>query len=70
MLNEFDIVNWYIEVLEGGFNSKTILKDFIVAQAELKKLKEDSIITKNRFEKELEKKGQQYIDTKNSLIKL
>ena len=30
--NEMDIVRWYTEVLENGFNSKTILQDFLKAQ--------------------------------------
>ena len=38
MVEELEIVNWYIEVLEGGFNTKTIMKDFIEGQAEIKRL--------------------------------
>ena len=63
-------MKWYIDVFEGGFNTKTIMKDFVLAQVEIKKHKEDAIRTKKKFEKELEKKGQQFIETKNALRKL
>jgi len=32
-VNEVDIVKWYIEVFENGYDSKTLLKDFIEGQA-------------------------------------
>ena len=38
--NEMDIVRWYIEFFENGFNSKTILQDFIEAQNKITELTE------------------------------
>ena len=37
---EFQIVKWYIDVLEGGFDTKNLLKDFVQAQEDLKSLTE------------------------------
>ena len=34
-----EIVKWYIEVIEGGFDTKTILPDFLAANREIKTLK-------------------------------
>ena len=42
MNEEFKIVDWYIEVLEGGRNTRTLLRDFVQAQAEIKALKESA----------------------------
>jgi len=35
---DLEIVQWYIEVLEGGFDTKNILKDFVKAQEDIKEL--------------------------------
>ena len=44
-----DIVKWYIEVFEQGFDTKTIIKDFIEGQAEIKRLQEKLKYTKNKL---------------------
>ena len=49
LVEELEIVNWYIQVLEGGNNTKTLLKDFVKAQAEIKMLKENFRYTKNKL---------------------
>ena len=54
MVEELEIVNWYIEVLEGGFNTKTIMKDFIEGQAEIKRLQEKLKNTKMKLKKRLQ----------------
>ena len=54
MVEELEIVNWYIEVLEGGFNTKTIMKDFIEGQAEIKRLQEKLKDTKMKLKKRLQ----------------
>ena len=54
--NEMDIVKWYIEVLEGGFNTKTILKDFVDAQNQIKYLTQKLNKTKTKLERKLKKK--------------
>ena len=38
--NEMDIVRWYIEFFENGYNSKTVIQDFIEAQNKIKELTE------------------------------
>lgn len=55
-MEEFQIVNWYIEVLEGGRNTKTLLKDFVQAQAEIKQLREGAKKTKSKLVQQLERK--------------
>ena len=47
LTEEFEIVNWYIQVVEEGRNTKTLLKDFVKLQAENKILKENFKLTKN-----------------------
>ena len=47
LTEEFEIVNWYIQVVEEGRNTKTLLKDFVKAQTENKMLKENFRLTKN-----------------------
>lgn len=53
--NEMEIVKWYIEVLEGGFNTKTILKDFVDAQNQIKYLTSKLNKTKIKLENKLSK---------------
>lgn len=40
--------------MEGGFDTKTIMKDFIQAQAEIKRLKEKLKNTKSTLNKKLQ----------------
>ena len=52
------IVDWYIQVLESGKNTKTLLKDYIESQTELKALKETHRKTKNSLTHKLTKTQQ------------
>ena len=40
-MEEFKVVNWYIQVFEEGRNTKTLLNDFVMAQEEIRQLKEN-----------------------------
>ena len=70
LFNEFDIVKWYIQVLESGHNTKTLLEDFILAQDEIKSLQEKLRKSKLTFEKQLTKKERLFQETKAALINL
>ena len=48
LTEEFEIVNWYIQVVEEGRNTKNLLKDFVKLQTENKMLKENFKLTKNK----------------------
>ena len=50
---EFQIVKWYIDVLEGGFDTKNLLKDFVQAQEDLKSLTERAAQEKTKLESQL-----------------
>ena len=63
LTDDLQIVNWYIEVIEGGFNTRTIMKDFIQAQAEIKKLKEKLRETKINLQKKLQNTNKDLFDT-------
>ena len=53
-------MRWYIEVLEGGHNTKDLLKNFVNAQAEIKLLRENQRYHSARMQKKLQ-------DTKTKL---
>lgn len=36
--NEFELLDWYIQVMEGGHNSKTLLRDFILVKSKMSSL--------------------------------
>ena len=63
LINEFEIVEWYIEVLEGGHNSKELLKNFVLAQAQIKQLEASAVKSKYKFEKKLKFKTNQLKET-------
>ena len=46
MHEEIEVVNWYIQVFEGGHNTKNLLKEFIAAKAEIKTLEAKAKRTK------------------------
>ena len=49
--NEFEVLKWYIDIYENGHNTKDLLKNFFLAQAEIKALKESKRAEKLRLEK-------------------
>lgn len=55
MFEEFEIVDWYIKVMEDGKNTKTLLRDYIKAQAEIKELKDRAVKKKAQYAKKLTK---------------
>ena len=61
---ELEIVKWYIEVFEGGNDTKNILQDFVEAQAEIKRLKKEANKTKTTLEKRLDKLNKLFKETK------
>ena len=70
MQADLEIVDWYITVLEGGHNTKTLLKDFVQATQDLKALKLKSDRKKEKLNNELALRSKQLKDTKIELIKL
>ena len=67
LTDDLQIVNWYIEVIEGGFNTRTIMKDFIQAQAEIKQLKEKLRDTKANLQKKLHNTNKNLFETTQKL---
>ena len=61
--NEMDIVRRYIEFFENGFNSKTILQDFIEAQNKIKELTETLRTTQSQLKNKLESKEKKLKET-------
>ena len=70
LLEEFKVVNWYIQVFEEGRNTKTLLNDFIVAQEEIRQLKENMSKRESKLLKKLTKKTIKLKETKEQLVKL
>ena len=57
-------------MLEGGRNTKTLLKDFVQAQAEIKLLKASAQETKLKLMRMLDKKKKQLLQTQDQLYKM
>ena len=70
MHNEIDIVRWYIEFFENGYNTKTIMQDFLAAQKKIKKLEETLTMTQTSLRKKLDNKEKKLKDTNLHLKKL
>ena len=68
--NEMDIVRWYIEFFENGYNSKTVIQDFIEAQNKIKELTETLRTTQSQLQKKLESKEKKLKETNLYLKKL
>ena len=70
-LNEdLEIVRWYIAIMEQGRNSKTLLKDFLAAQEEIRKLKDHIKTSKADFGKKIDKLTEELRLTYEKLLKL
>ena len=69
-MDEFEIVQWYIKVMEQGSNTKTLLKDFIDAKAEIERLTELNKNLKASHDKRLKKLAEKLKESNRYIVKM
>ena len=70
MLNkELEIVSWYMEVLESGVDTKTLVQDHAALLKKHSKLKKKTTNRINQLEEDLEKANKQVRSTMKKLEK-